>query len=142
MLMLSGDTHEHETQTGQMLEGRDRPVDHNAVPPLTGNGPLDEEVPRAWKPEVGQLFMDGRGLGEVKKGLHPGLIGAVSNQIRGGPASEDQVDRIDDDGFSRAGLSGDDVEARSVEDIQVVDNGKIGNGQLRKHTKYNRFAIL
>ena len=49
------------------------------------------------------------------------------------PVTEQEVDGIDDDRLARAGLTGQDVEARSESEIQAVDDRQVAYAKFSQH---------
>ena len=97
---------------GQVLErgGRGERARHErAAPALRGNLAADDHL-------VAAGLEDGFDDGEV-------LAGA--DEIRRGAAAEEQPDRFDEDGFSGAGLAGQDVERRFKLDGHRFDDREI-----------------
>jgi hypothetical protein len=44
--------------------------------------------------------------------------------------ADERRQRVHDDRLSGAGLAGEDVEMRAEAYVQLVDNGKVGDGEL------------
>ena len=81
------------------------------------------------------LFEDGFG---VVRGLedagYDGLVGAVADQFDGGFAAHEQGQRIDQDGFARAGFAGEQVEAGAEGGDGVIDDGVVFSAQFDEHS--------
>ena len=64
-----------------------------------------------------------RDAGEA--GADVGLVGPGADQVTGGALTQHGAQRVNDDGFTGAGLAGEGVEARLKGDIRPVDDGDI-----------------
>ncbi len=67
---------------------------------------------------------------QVKDCFHRGFAGPGTDQIRSGPFAQSQPEGINDDGLSRAGFAGQDIQARPERQIQAVNQGKIRDMKL------------
>ena len=83
----------------------------------------------------GEAVQDFRGLCslELEESFHRGLFLAGSNHFRGSSTPQEEVDGIDQDGFSGAGFPGQDVEARPEFNVQLIDDRKVLDIQLGQH---------
>ncbi len=77
-------------------------------------------------PEAGQR-LDGKFGGDVRA-LRPGTHLLVS-----GALTERERQRVDQDGFSGAGLARERGETRPELELEPIDDGKIPNGEVQEH---------
>jgi hypothetical protein len=70
---------------------------------------------------------------ELEESFHRRLFLPGSNHFRGSSTPQEEVDGIDQDGFSGAGFPGQDVEARPEFNVQLIDDRKIFDIQLGQH---------
>ena len=68
----------------------------------------------------------------VEQRLDPRRLGAVADERRVGARAERQPERVDEQALARAGLAGDDVEARVEREAESVDEREVGDGQLQQ----------
>ena len=69
----------------------------------------------------------------LKQGFEFGAFGPGADQPRGGPAAQQQIDGVDDDGFAGPGFAAENRQPRRQPDAQVLDNGEISDGQFLDH---------
>ena len=80
------------------------------------------------------FFEDGFGVGGgLKDAGDDGLVGAVADDFGGGFAAHQQGQRIDEDGFARAGFAGEQVEAGAKDGDGVIDDGVVFGAQFDEH---------
>jgi hypothetical protein len=65
--------------------------------------------------------------------LDPRLACAGAHEHRVGAASDEEFDRLDDEGLPRPGLAGERGHPRSEDDRQIVDHAEIANRQFEQH---------
>lgn len=70
---------------------------------------------------------------EIKGGFDVGALASGPNCGAVRPPTQHQHHGIKDDRFARAGLAGEDVEARAKAQLQLIDDGKIADGKLVQH---------
>ena len=66
-------------------------------------------------------------------GADAGALGAVRDDAAAVPASEEEVEGVDDDRLAGAGLAGDDVQAGTGGEGHVARDGEAGDGELLNH---------
>ena len=76
--------------------------------------------------------------GVLKDGLDPASVRTRANKIFIRPLSKDERQRAKNDGFSRAGLSGDGDESRSGLPEQFFDKSKVANAQRGERCGHER----
>ena len=88
------------------------------------------------------------GLGVVrgfKDAGHDGLVGAVADDLDGGFAAHEQGQRVDQDGFARAGFAGEQVKPRAEVGNGVIDDGVVFSTQFDEHgeksSRKRRFEV-
>ena len=80
------------------------------------------------------FFEDGFGVGRgLKDTGDDGLVGAVADNFGRGFAAHQQGQRIDEDGFARAGFAGEQVETRAEGGDGVIDDGVVFSAQFDEH---------
>ena len=78
----------------------------------------------------GYYFGDPAGIGNFKKGLQLGAFSTTAHQIGRCATAQQQVYRIEDDGFAGTGFPAEDGQTIGKTDLQIINNGKISNGKL------------
>ena len=80
------------------------------------------------------IFREPRQLRHAgKNGADKRLLRAGTDHLARGPFTQNGRDRVYDDGFARAGLTGKDIKASVKGDLCLLDHGNIFNMQGRKH---------
>ena len=99
--------------------------------PGCGRGDVVEACGR---PAVGRDLAnrDQRLRKPVEQGLHPRRLGAVPDQARVRARSPDEPEGIDQQALARAGLAGDDVQARPEGQAQPIDQRQVADRQLEE----------
>ena len=98
--------------------GGQRPVDERAAPPLAGDLAADDQFPAV-------------GLLEDRFNRRLGL--ARAHQVGRGAGTEQQTDRLHQDRFAGAGLTGEDVEAGFEFHLDGLDHGEVANAEETQH---------
>ena len=70
---------------------------------------------------------------DIEGGRHLALLRAMAHQTRIAAAAERQRERIEQDGFARAGLAGQHREATGEFDIEPFDQDDVTDRQTRQH---------
>ena len=84
---------------------------------------------------VDAVFLEnvfGAGRGFEHAGDH-GLVGAVANHVGRCLAAHQQSQRIDENGFARAGFACEQVEPRAEDGDGVIDDGVVLGAELDEH---------
>ena len=71
--------------------------------------------------------------GDVEDGFDDGRGRSGAHERAVGGASEDELEGVDEEGLSGAGLAGDDVEAGGEGEAGLLDDGQVADGQLDEH---------
>ena len=80
------------------------------------------------------FFQDVFGVGGgLEDAGDDGLLGAVADDLGGGFAAHQQGQSIDEDGFSRAGFAGEQVQAGAEGGDGVIDDGVVFSAEFDKH---------
>ena len=80
------------------------------------------------------FFEDGLGVvRRFKNTGDDGLVSAVAHHFDRGFAAHQQSQRIDEDGFARAGFAGEQVEPRAERGDGVIDDGVVFSAQFDEH---------
>ncbi len=84
---------------------------------------------------VDAVFLeDGFGAGRgLKDAGDNGLVGAVAHHFDGGLAAHQQGQRVNQDGFARAGFAGKQVEPGAEGGDGVIDDGVVFSAQFDEH---------
>ncbi len=77
-------------------------------------------------------------LTDVKERLDDGRILEGADHVGIRPVAQEKTHGADDDRFTGAGLSGDDVETPVEGHLQFIDDGKITDVQFRQHPASSR----
>jgi hypothetical protein len=71
---------------------------------------------------------------------HHRLIGSVPHHVRRSLAAEQQRKRIDQNGFARAGLPGEQVEPQTEVSDRTVDHSIVFRAQFQQHEGLRRMT--
>ena len=108
-------------------------VDPAGILPFAGNLSLEEQLPVLVRgqpvlPETRQVRRDG---GELR--ADKGLSGSGADEVPGGPSPQNGTHGVNDDGFPRAGLARERIEARAELNVRFLDNRNIFDVQKLQH---------
>ena len=120
VLVLTVQIDQRRAELAQRGRRRERVVDERAAAALRGDlAPHDDFA------AVGPLEdrLDGRDL----------LAGP--DEVGARPPADQQVDRLNDDGFAGAGFAGEDVQAGFELDLEAVDDRQMTHGEKTKHVE-------
>ena len=67
---------------------------------------------------------------------------AGAHEVARGPAAEQETHGLDQDGFTRAGFAGEDVQARLELDLGRVDDREPLDAEEAKHAERARTSIV
>ena len=129
-IMLAVDVNQLDSQLAQNGHGHQAPVDPADVFSVQKNLPLNHGFRVIVHPVFGKPGKF-RHLGKHRP--DGGLLGAGADHIPIGPLPQDGGDGIDDDGLTRAGFTGEHVEAPVKGDIRPLDHRDILNMQQTQH---------
>ena len=106
------------------LSHRHRPaVDPAQVLSIAADLPLEQQLlllrAQAVVLQPGQLGQAGENSGDM------GRLGSGADQLPAGPLPQNSADGVDDNGFARASLAGEDVEAPAELDVHRLNDGDI-----------------
>jgi len=121
---------------GQNLQRRRRAIDELAIRARRRESPLDDDLSILTRLQA--IFIEIRHEGslqrtDVEDGLDRAGIGATANQGTIGAFAQHQAQSADEDGFSRAGFAGDDVQAALQFQRQVRHEGEVLDAQCGQH---------
>ena len=74
-------------------------------------------------------------MGEVEEGFDGAGGAASADEGAVGSLAEDEGKGADEDGFSGAGFTGDDIEAGLEVEGEVGDKGEVFNAEGREHAR-------
>ena len=117
--VLSVQVDQVAAELGELARGRQPPVDVGTAAALTRDHPREDGL--------------GSGLRVHEATLDARLGGAVPHERGVGPATDQQLDRLDDERLARTGLAGDGGEAGPEHEVQVGDDPEIDDVQLDQH---------
>jgi hypothetical protein len=72
-------------------------------------------------------------IAEIEQRLDLGLLGAGADDLRLGLAAQDELERLDQDRFAGAGLTGHHVHAGAELDLELVDNREVTHAKAGQH---------
>ena len=97
----------------------------------------DQKLPRLdGDPFRVQRGAGGGGDGQVEGRFHHRLIGPRAQQVFAAPRPQHELEGVDEDGFPRPRLAGEDVQARNEGDRQGVDDRHVLDGELAEHADH------
>ena len=129
-IVLAVDIDQLDAQPAQHGHGDQSPVDPAYILAVQENIPLDHRLRVIGHPVLGKP-REFRHLGE--HGADGGLVCPGADHIPVGPLTQDGGDGVDHNGFARARLAGEHIEARVKRDIRALDNRDILNMQKIQH---------
>ena len=127
-VVLAVDVHQLLAQLPQLGHQQGPPVHPAGVFSVRLDGPLNEQLPVL----VGArpLLLEPGQRGQVpEQGGHPGGLGPGADQVPAGTLPHDGPDGVDDNGFARPGLAGEDVEPLVKGDVRLGDHRDVLNVQ-------------
>lgn len=77
-------------------------------------------------------------VGKIDDNGDGGFRSSGPDQLGIGPLAESQLDSVDEERFTRSGLSGEHCETGTERDLRALDDRDILDGQLNQH----RFRVL
>ena len=102
--------------------------------PLQGNNPFDHQLGLGFKSHLRQLFLDDPMPGiEFEKRFNRCRLRPASDPGGSGLSASKQMNGLQDDGFSRPGLSGKNGKPFGKGNMQFLDEGKIGDDEFLQH---------
>ena len=131
--VLAGNAGQVLRDVRQGLDGGQSPVDVDAVAVFAGDDPPDEQTFGRVVAATVHAFGRGPVRVDVELGLQLRGCRAGPDEPGRDPSPEKQVDRIDDDGFARPGLTAENGQPVGEIDPQIVDDREIFDGQLAQH---------
>ena len=70
-----------------------------------------------------------------------GFFRPGADQFPGGPFTQHRTHGVDDDGFARAGLTGEGIEAGMELNVRLLDNGNIFNVKQFQHRNHSPLML-
>ena len=131
VFVLTADVDEAVGQLFELAGGGEGAVDPDPAPARSADGAPDEQ--RVAVARQAQFLKLGVEVHPFEERFDRGLVRAGSDQVEACPAAEDEVERVDEQRLARAGLAGDDVEARAKGDLDRFDDGQILDSQRGDH---------
>ena len=110
MLMLAADINQRFADDGQIGHCRHLPVDQRFILAGAGNYPANYEFISCGKSQRRNFFFQRFISGNIKESFHRRRISLRSDHAHGGPVTQKQAYRADDNRFSGAGLAGNNIE--------------------------------
>ena len=106
------------------LSHRQRPaIDPAGVAPVPMDLPLEHQLLPVLGKAVVLQPLQGQRAGEHR--VDQRRFGTGADQLPAGPLPQDGADGVDDDGFTRPRLAGQDVKAPVKADVRRLDNGDV-----------------
>ncbi len=104
MFMLARNGGKLLGDAAQQLYGGESVIDIHPVPVVSGNHPPDHQAVGRVDIVSGQVCPDGACFRQVNQGGDLRTVGAGADHVRIGPASQQEIDRMDDDRLARPGF--------------------------------------
>ena len=117
-VVLTVDIHQ---QQGQLLHlgGRDRhTADPAAAFPVGTDAPLEDQLILGLNLVLSQPGFTAR---LIEHGSNSAFIGAAAHQFTAHTTAQNGADRVNDNGFAGAGLTGEHIEAAAETDVSLFD---------------------
>jgi hypothetical protein len=133
VVVLSVDVDEPAADLTEPAHRHEDAVDEGLARALDGDGALDEELAVLG---FGQAVEVETLPGDVEDGLDEGLRLPGPDEVGRALLAEDESDGVDDDGFSRARLAGQDGEPLVEREREVLDRGQIPDAQELDHGRH------
>jgi len=116
-------------------------VDELAVGSRGGEHALEEELSLVARFDA--VFVEERSQGSlelphVNGGFDRAALFAATDERAVGALAQDEIERADEDGFARAGLATDDVQARLELEREVGDEGEVLDAERGQHREILR----
>ena len=127
-VVLAVDVYQLLAQFPQLGDQQGPPVHPAGVFAVRLDGPLNEQLPVL----VGAralLLEPGQGGQVPEQGGHPGGLAPGADQVPAGALPHDGPNGVDDDGFARAGLAGEDIKPLVKGDVRLGDHRDVLNMQ-------------
>ena len=118
VLVLPVQIDELGAPVGERGDGRHPSVHIRAAAPLGRHGAGEDHLLTA---------------GGDEPALDPRLARAGAHQHAVGPAADEELDGLDDEGLARARLTGQGGQARPQDERQLLDHPQVSNGELGQH---------
>ena len=134
MLVLAVELHEVLAEPLQEPDRRRRVVDVDPVPSGAGDLSLHDELPLT-RGVAGLVENGGQRAPaiDVEHRLDGGQILAGADQVGVGARAEHEQDGVDQNGFARAGLPREHVEAGREWHRDLLDHGQVSDPELSQH---------
>ena len=132
--MLAVDIDEDVARLAQQLHGDRLAVEVGARAAIVAHDAAHEQLAvRAHRLLLEPLFQFPRRAAQIESAGDFRALGAVAHDLRAGAAAGEQLQRIDQDRFARAGLPGEDREPRAQLQFHRIDDGEVTDLQVREH---------
>ena len=125
-VVLAVDVQQLPSQLPELRQGHGTAVQTAGVLPVRPQFPLEQQDALGVRGDT--LFLEPIQLRQVDElGADQGGFGAGADEVSGGASPQDGVQGVHYDGFARAGLAGEDVEASVELDVGGLDDRDIFN---------------
>ena len=134
--MLAMDLQHRVHRGGQLPDGEGRAIEQDPAPTVGGKLALHDQL-EDFLIAV-DLHADGlegwrRGERKVKDRLGRHLLRAGADHFRGTAGTPQELQRVDEQGLSCAGLSGQDIQRRTRFNDELLDDGEISDFEVGDH---------
>ena len=126
MFVLAVQHDERRTEIAERGGGGERVVDEGAAASLTRDFAADDHL---------------GAVGALENGLDGGEVLARADEVGARASTDEQTDRVDEDGLARARLAGNDVEAGFELHLELIDHGEMANPEKTQHVRTGTLMI-
>ena len=141
VVVLAVDVDQPVADGGQGGDGEVAVVEVGAVFFAAGDDALDDHFAVIHvNAEIGD-HRQRLGIVEGEAGFDRGGGGAGADGVGVRAAAQNQVERVEDDRFPRAGFTGQYVKAGMKLDGEVFDNGEVGDPDFLKHEGLSEYCV-
>lgn len=135
VFVLSADVDQAARDFAQSVEGGQTAVDEHLVATASADDPSHEELAVSgfdakFVKEAGDAVFV---LAEFKDALDDGLVFVGPDDIGGGSTGEEEIEGVDDDGFSGPGFAAENGESAVKRDLEVVNDGEVSDDKMGQH---------
>ena len=131
-VMLAMDGKETGGNIPHHSSGGGHPVDPAAALALGTDLPIQQKILARLVTALFQLFLHRNG-DSLKGGPDTGFGGSAAHQLAAGTVAQNGVDGVNENGFARAGLAGEDIETGGEGHLGLFNDRHIFNFQACQH---------
>ena len=135
LVMLAVDLDQHRAERFQRLHADRLIVDEGAGAAVGELHAAQDHFAGVFKAVVGQDRRSRMALRHIEHGRDLALLGAMTHQARIAPAAERERKGVEQNGFARAGLAGQNRKTTGKLDIEPFDQDDVTDRQTRQHER-------